>query len=234
MMRKNGQPGARLGLGLYLALVCGAGIANEARAETTEVRDFQVQVDGKPVGSNRLTIVDRDDGTTVVTNQADVTVKILITYTYSYLATEIYQGYQLLRLDGQCNDNFKKFTVQAALEDSRQTIRVRVNNNNEKAVPAAIWSSSYWKLPEAKYHNQNVTMLNADRGDVIQGQLQYVGTEQRPIAGQDLKVYHFRAAGGSYPIDLWYDSHHRLVRQEFVERGHRTVIELGKIQRSNK
>jgi hypothetical protein len=232
-MKRTEKPGHWPGMAIFIALVCGAGIGNEARAENTEVRDFQVQVDGKPVGQNRLTIVDRDDGLTVVTNKADVTVKILITYTYSYLATETYQGYQLLQLTGECNDNFTKYTVQAALENTRQSIRVRVNNT-EKSVPAAVWSTSYWKLPESKYHNQNLAMLDADRGEVINGQLQYIGTEDRAVAGQQQKCYHFRTAGGSYPIDLWYDVHHRLVRQEFVERGHRTVIELAQVQRSVK
>ena len=35
-----------------------------------------------------------------------------------------------------------------------------------------------------------------------------------------------RLAGKNIGIDLWYDEPGRLVRQEWVEDGHRTVVEL--------
>ena len=48
--------------------------------------------------------------------------------------------------------------------------------------------------------------------------------------GNDGRVY--RLSGGpNNPTDLWYDSSNRLIRQEFSELGHRTVILLNAIQR---
>lgn len=216
---------------ILVALILGAGIETEAFADVTEVRDFVVQVDDKQVGSNQLTIVNRDDGSTVVQNKAEVQVKILITYKYSYQATEQYQGYQLLRLDGKCNDNFKTFDVHAFLTQKRDALHVQANNAT-KSMPANTWTSSYWKLPEAKYHNKAIPVMDVDRGELFNAQLQYVGTEQRNIVGKAQKCYHFRVTGGDYPVDLWFDVQHRLLRQEFVERGHRTIIECVQIRRS--
>ncbi len=230
---RNGMGGwVQVGV-VALACFIGAGTATEVRGESTEIRDFVVQLDGKQIGTNQLVITRRDDGLTVVSNRANVKVKFFITYTYTYQGTEVYKGYQLTRMEGHCNDNGTQFRLDAELDDTGNTFRVQVNNS-VKAVPANIWSTSYWKLPEAKYHNQPVVMLDADRGEVINGKLHYVGTEDRPISGQVQKCYHFRATGGKKPIDLWFDVQHRLVRQEFVERGHRTVIELTQIQRTGK
>ena len=33
------------------------------------------------------------------------------------------------------------------------------------------------------------------------------------------------------PIELWFDKYHRLVRQEFTESGHRTIVKLENIKR---
>lgn len=32
-------------------------------------------------------------------------------------------------------------------------------------------------------------------------------------------------------MDLWYDDAQRLVREEWVEQGHRTVVELTRVRR---
>lgn len=204
--------------------------ASYSNADFTEVREYTVQVDGKPVGNTQLTITDRNDGTTVVQNRANVQVKFIITYSYSYQGTEVWNKAQLLQLRGQCDDNRKRFNVQANYDPNNKQIQVS-GSNGEYATPDDTWSTSYWRLPDAKLFNQGVRIIDADRGKLIQGQLQYVGTEQRQIAGKDMKTYHFRVTGKDQPIDLWYDVHHRLVRQEFVELRHRTVIEMTNIQR---
>src|SRR5581483_10819714 len=89
-----------------------------------------------------------------------------------------------------------------------------------------VWTTSYWKLADARFHNKTVPILDADSGKESTAQLQYVGTEQINIGSQPENCYHFRVVGSGNPIDLWYDRYHRLVRQDFVEQGHRTIIQL--------
>ena len=40
-------------------------------------------------------------------------------------------------------------------------------------------------------------------------------------------------AGGASngPVDLWYDKYHRLVRQEFTDSGHKTIVQLENVRR---
>jgi hypothetical protein len=207
------------------------GVVDHVAADVTEIREFAVQVDGRPVGTNQLVITNRDDGTTLVSNRSNVQVKMLLTYTFSYQGTEVWQNYRLLQLDGHTDDNRRRFDVRAVLDNETKSLRLRVNNGEEHVVPADSWSTSYWKLPEARFFNQNIPVVDAGKGDFIQGRLQYVGTEQRPVSGQLQKLYHFRIEGGKSPVDLWYDMQHHLVRREFLALGHRTVIELTSIQR---
>ncbi len=214
--------------GYALAAALLLGLAGAAVADDTEVRDYAVQVDGKSVGSNQLVITDRADGSTVVSNRSNVQVRMLITYTFSYEGTEVWQKNRLLRLDARCNDNRKQYAVNAALDNNALRLRV---NDTERVVPVESWSTSYWKLPESKYFNQAIPVVDAGKGEFINGKLDYLGTEQRAVNGQPQNLYHFRVTGGRSPVDLWYDAQHRLVRREFMALGHRTVMELVGIRR---
>jgi hypothetical protein len=216
---------------LALAATAPHGLAQQPAADVTEVRDFVVHVGGKQVGHNQLVITQRADGVISVANKAHVQVKVLgFTYTYSFQGSEVWHNHQLVKLDGQCDDNSKKHSVQADFDAKGNVIRVQAGGR-EQAIKPEVWTTSYWRLPEARFHNKAVVLLDADRGEVIGGQLQYVGTDELVIAGQKQKCYHFKVVGPNPPVDAWYDAYHRLVRQEFTDRGHRTVIELVGVKR---
>jgi hypothetical protein len=218
----------RGGWGLLLAGVLLAGSARPALAQDTEQRHFTIQVDGKPAGDARMTITRREDGSEVLSSQANVQVRFLLRYTYTYQGTEVWKTGRLQGLQCSCNDNGKRFEVSATAEGAG--LRVRVNGR-ERLGRADVWTTSFWKLADARYHNQPVTLLDADRGEELARRLDYVGTEDTPAAGQVQKCYHFRVTGGASPIDLWFDVQHRLVRQDFVDTGHRTVVQLTEVRR---
>ncbi len=46
------------------------------------------------------------------------------------------------------------------------------------------------------------------------------------VSGKPHRCQHFRVTGENLLVDLWYDSDGRLVRQESMEDGHRTVLDL--------
>jgi hypothetical protein len=71
-----------------------------------------------------------------------------------------------------------------------------------------------------------VTVLDPENGEEMARRLDYVATESLLVNGEQQKCYHFRVNGGVNPVDLWFDARHRLVRQDFVEQGYRTVVQL--------
>jgi hypothetical protein len=199
-----------------------------ARAEDTEVRDFAVLVDNKPSGTARMTIQQKDDGTTHFTAESDVTVRILLVrYTYSYRGREIWKDGRLQQLSSGCNDDGKSYQVTAVAEGDG--LRVRVNGREQMA-RADSWLTSYWRLPAAAQRGQPLSLIDADTGRLLQGQLTSVGIEQRTIAGQMQNVAHYRLTG-SVNVELWYDGSDRVVRQEWIEQGHRTTLELSQLRR---
>jgi hypothetical protein len=198
------------------------------RAADQETREFSVYVDGKPAGGAQMTMQRQDDGTTQMICSSRVKVRVLlITYTYDYQGREIWKNGRLQRLNSSCNDDGKRFQVSAvAAEDG---VHVTANGR-ERLAPAEVWLTSYWCLPDAKLREQPLALLDADTGELLSGRLQHVGTVQMAVLGQVQNVEHYHL-GGDKQVDLWYDGAERLVRQEWIEQGHRSVLELARIRR---
>ncbi len=220
-----------LGVGAWLALTVGGvtAVENRATAADTEVRDFTVLVDGKRAGEYHMTITHQDDGSDVMTGQANVHVSYLVvSYKYNYNGTEVWMNGRLQRLDSNTNDDGKRYTVNAVYADN--VLRVKVNGQMRTVRPD-VWVTSYWRLPDAKFRNQAVPLLDADTGRDLSGNLQQVGTNSVNVNGQMQNCVHYKVTGSGIQADLWFDAKERLVRQESIEDGHRTVLDLARIRR---
>src|SRR5262249_23780843 len=204
-------------------------IGSRTMASTTEYRDYAVWVDGKESGKSNVSIVTQDDGTTVMSAKVAVRVsKAVFAYTYDVQATEWWKGGKLIGLKVHANDNGKRTELSAGLDGKNLRLKV---NSTQRLLNTDVWVNSFWKLADARFHNNQVPVLDADSGKEYAGQLQYIGLEQLTVGKDALKCFHFRVTGGGNTVDLWYDDGHRLVRQEFVEQGHRTIVQLTGVRR---
>ena len=205
-------------------LVCLACLAGPVRASHTEQRHFSILVDGKEVGQSQMTIVEQDDGSVYVSASAKVQVQqFVVNYSFTIEAQEWWQKGKLIGLKATCNDNGKRCELAVGQRDNQ--LRARANGA-DRVCNSDVWTTSYWKLADARFHNKQVPILAVDSGQELAGQLQYVGTKQLPVGNQLVACYHFRVTGAGAPVDLWYDQHHRLVRREFTESGHKTIMQL--------
>jgi hypothetical protein len=199
-----------------------------ARAADVEYRDFNISVDGKPAGEYKMTIHTQDQGRVVMTGEANVRVKYLVyTYTYFFRGTETWQGNRLVRLDSTANENGKRLAVAAVAEG--QGLRVKANGQ-ERVTQPDVWPTTYWRLPDARFRNGSVELLDADTGRPIRARMQLIGTEQIAVAGQMQNCTHYRLSNG-VQVDAWFDAQERLIRQDSIEDGHRTILELARIRR---
>ena len=205
------------------AVLC---LAGRAAAEV-ETRDFTVYVDSKKAGDVHMTINRQDDGVTAVSCDTDVRVGAILTlYRYSYRGREQWKDGVLQRFESKSNDNGKQYTVTAAKAGDGLHVRV---NDVEHVAPAEVCLTSYWQQPDAKLANQTIPLLDADNGRDLQAKVQFVGPEKYGADGQ--AVQHVRLTGKGVAMDLWYDDAKRLVREEWVEDGHRTVVDLNRVRR---
>ena len=197
-------------------------------AAVAETRDFTVLVDGKRVGEAHMTITKQEDGTLTMKCDTDISVTfLLVTYKYTYRGYEVWKDGKLARFNSWCNDNGTSYVVAAIADGDKLKVRV---NKQERTIRDDVWLTSYWSQPDTKRLNQTLPLLDADSGVDLEGKFQFLATESRGIAGQTVNVNHFRLSG-KVNVDLWYDGSGRLVRREWIEEGHRTVIELNRLRR---
>jgi len=203
-----------------------------ARAADVETRDLRIFVDNKNAGDAHMTFNRSDDGTLTMSCDTDVFVKIFfITYRYKYRGREVWKDGRVHSFASNCNDDGKLFEVAAAAKDEKLRVRVKSEaGEEEREVPGDVWLSSYWKQPDPKVVNKTIPIIDADNGRDVNAKVVYVGAEQRTVAGQIQPVQHYRLEGKNN-IDLWYDATGRLVRQDWLEQNHRTILELVRIRR---
>ena len=197
--------------------------AAPASAADQERREFTILIDGKSSGTYHMTIRRQDDGSVVMSAEADVRVSYVVyTYKYSYHGSEVWKDGRLRRLESTSHDGGRRSAVTAMAEGPK--LRVRANGR-ERLIRPDVWTTTYWHLPDESRRNRPLALLDADTARDIQGTLRRVGTERLKVAGQTRDCPHYRLTG-DVRVDLWYDDEDRLVRQESVEDGHRTVLEL--------
>ncbi len=213
----------------YLALLL-APLA-PAWADDTETREFSVFVDGKEAGSSRMTLVQQDDGTTNMTATVDVKFRHLVVIDYVIKAElqETWKEGRLVGMKSTSIENGKKSEVSVALNNNKE-LRMRANGK-ESMLKSDVWTNSYWKLADARFHNKQVPIVEVDTGKEFNTDLKYVGMEKIPVGGKLQDCYRFLVAAAPGPVDLWFDKYHRLVRQEFTESGHKTIVQLVNVRR---
>ncbi len=219
-------PARAISLGVWAILLA----PGMAAAADTETRDFTISIDGKRAGEYHMTISRQDDGTATMVGEADVRLSFfggLKVYTYQYRGTEAWKDGRLQRLDGTSNDDGKAYAVSVVPDNDKLRLRV---NGQERLIRPDVWVTTYWRLPVAAQRNGAVPLLDGDTGKEINATLKYVGPGQVNVGGQARNCAHYRLTGG-VQVDVWYDDQERLVRQEWVEDGHKSILELTRVRR---
>src|SRR5262245_36645781 len=184
----------------YVFLVAGVLLLTGTRAvaSATEYRDYSIWVDGKESGKSNVSITTHDDGTTIMSGKANVRIsKAVFAYTYDIQATEWWKGGKLVGLKVSANDNGKRTELSAGLDGKNLRLKV---NSTQRLLNADVWVNSFWKLADARFHNNQVPVLDGDTGKEYLGQLQYIGLEKVTVGKDALKCLHFRVTGGGNTV----------------------------------
>jgi hypothetical protein len=222
--------------------------AAEPRALERETREFKVSVDGKGRGKCTIEITHCDDGTDRMHIDASLNFNYVVyEYRYSSVGTEIWKNGRLLRLENTASYNGTKYVVKASSKNDK--LFVTVNDKTSSCEPDA-WVTSYWRLPDRLVQlaaagetgvipaggrrrareegTVTVPLLDSDKGQMLKGEVKCIGEESITVAGRKTRCTHYRISG-DVQVNVWYDGDQRLVRQETVESGHKTVMELTRI-----
>ena len=233
--------------------LCAPAFSAEDAAPVHETREFKVSVDGAPRGKCTMQIHRHADGAESVSINSGLTFDYVV-YTYRYTSTgnEVWKDGRLVELENSASYNGKDYRVKGAA--SSRGLQVTVNGKTSHA-HSDVWVTSYWRLPArierevpaeragdaqasgTRRRNPGVedrvltiALLNSDKGEHCRGRIQRIGDEKINVEGKLHNCTRYRI-GGDVQVDLWYDSLRRLVRQESVDSGHRTVMELTRMTR---
>lgn len=202
----------------------------QAADKPTEQRDFTILVDGSQAGGYSMAITDHDDGSQSMSALANVRVSYLAglkTYRYSYQGTETWKAGRLVRFNSTSNDDGKEFNVSAVPDAAGLRIRV---NGRERITRPDTWLSTYWRLPDPKFRNQGVPLVDADTGKELAAQLHHVASRQLSVAGKVQNCTHYQVTG-DVQAELWFDAQERLIQLKSVSDGHRYELVLTGIRR---
>jgi len=215
---------------LVLAGLNAPGWCSAAEPEVVErhVREFRVSVDGKPRGTQTMTISRHSDRSEVMQGEAEVLMNFVVyRYRYSSNGTETWKDGRLIRLTNEADYNGDKYVIKGSATE--QALHYEVNDVAHKA-PSDILVASYWKEPDAKRVGRQVRLLDSDKGNQFQATVSRVGSETVTIDTREIPTTHYRFRG-DVQVDVWYDRDGFVTRQESLESGHRTLLELTKIRR---
>ncbi len=206
--------------GVLLLLVIGT-----ARAADVDVRDFAIQMDGKPAGQFRMTITRQDDGSATMLGAASYHAPALgglLRRSCVWNCTETWKEDRLLILDSTSGDNSRRTAIAATADAGG--LRLRVNGAERRARPD-LWVTTFWRLPPVALRNRPVALLDAETGRELTATLKYIDGNPLVKGGQSHPAAHYRISG-QVQVDLWYDSLERLVRKEWRDSERRMVMEL--------
>jgi len=197
------------------------------RAGDAETRVFSIHIDGRKCGDYTLAI-QKKDGTVTVAAQSNVRVTVLSVpvYTYSYTGNEVWKDGRLQHLASSSKEKGKESSLRADLDGT--TLRV-VANGKESRVRADAWPTSCWQLPPTSFRAGAVPLFGCDTGAELAGKVEYVGKENLTIAGKTVSCVRYRVTK-DVPHDIWYDAQERIVRDEWVSGGHKTVMEMTELR----
>nr|WP_271466115.1 DUF6134 family protein [Paracidovorax valerianellae] len=157
--------------------------------------NFQVTLDGSPIGEHRFRLAAPAQDERTLTSEARFTVKLLgiVVYRYRHDALETWRNGCLETITAETQDDGKLNKVDLRFPTP-------VSPTLPAAGTACTLSFAYWN-PAIRTQTQ---LLNAQNGKVeaVQVTRQDEGTVE--VRGKATPAARWRIAGLSHPIDLWY------------------------------
>jgi hypothetical protein len=147
--------------------------------------DFEVLLDGRPVGTHRFDITRAADGAQQVRSVAAFDVKFLgfVAYRYRHQASESWEQGCLKRIESNTDDNGRKARVARTLE------------------AGCVSSYAYWDPARLLQQRE---LLNPQTGEVDAARFDRLADEVLVVRGVSVPAERHRLRSDKLVIDLWY------------------------------
>jgi hypothetical protein len=170
--------------------------------------NFQVLLDGKPIGSHRFQVTGQASETTLL-SEADfkVTVLAVPVYRYRHVSQESFQDGCLQRLEASTTENGAHHEVRGSLSDSAFVV---MTPQGASRLPACIMTFDYWN-PRIL---QQSHLLNPQTGAYVPVVITHLGAEVLAIEGKPEPAEIYLLVADAMKIKLWYSADERWLALE--------------------
>ena len=184
------------------AIMAAAGVvmlaasASTAAAPTTW--DFDVTLDGKPIGYHRFTLTG-DGAEREMKIEARFAVKVLIVtaYRYAHDASERWRGNCVESLVSRTDDDGEKLAVEAQRSGEALAVTAARGRN---LIDGCVMTFAYWN-PDILRRSR---LLNGQTGEYEAVKITALLDGTETVRGKAVTAKHYRITGPANPIDLWY------------------------------
>jgi hypothetical protein len=191
--------------GVAALLACAvSGIAAAAGESPSARWQFDVSLDGKPIGSHTFEL--REDGAEkILTTEARFDVKILFVtaFRYRHQNTEIWNQGCLSSINASTNSNGKQLKVRGAVEGNAFRLQ---NETAQSALPSCVQTFAYWNPAIL----ESPRLLNSQTGVYEDVSVTPEGRDEVLVAGERVEALRYRLSAQAGDITLWYSAENRI------------------------
>lgn len=162
--------------------------------------EFDVSLDGKPIGTHRFELSDADDGAQRIDSEAVFRYRLLgiPLYQYHHRATERWKDGCLARIDASTDDNGERVQVRGEVRAGRFRL--------EQPAPVlertdCVSAYAYWDRDRLLAQRE---LLNPQTGRFDAVRFEVIGQELLVVRGERVAAERIRLRGDKLQIDLWY------------------------------
>lgn len=170
--------------------------------------NFDVLLNGKPIGSHHFQIEREGDRTSLLSDATfRVTLLSVPVYHYRHTSRESFRDDCLLQLDASTDENGTHEEVRGTEGESAFTVTAR---QGVVKLPACVMTFDYWN-PRIL---QQSHLLNPQTGVYTAVVFTHLGPESLTVAGKSERAEAYLLTAASMKIKLWYSSDQRWLALE--------------------
>jgi hypothetical protein len=195
-------------------------VATAAAASQPQRYEFEVQLDGKPIGTHSFEVVAGAADARSIKSQASFDVRLLgITlYRYRHRAEEHWQAGCLQRIDALTSDNGREIAVRG----QRAAAGFRLDAPSAQDFGGECVSSyAYWDPDRLLAQRE---LLNPQTGKLDAVRIEALGEEQLELRTGRQAARRYRLLGDELNIELWYSPDGRWLQLASTTSGNRRLL----------
>jgi hypothetical protein len=202
---------------LVLVLLLVGAVPVGANVAETRSWEFEVSLDGSPIGYHNFELVEDAGGREVISEaRFDVRFLFFNAFTYRHTNRESWQGNCLASIESQTRQNSQRFSVNGEREAGRFTV---VADGGEKALDPCVMSFAYWDpsfLEQPK-------LLNPQSGEYLPVDVENLGKQEVVVRGATMLASAYRVKARATELIVWYSDDNEWLGLQSVAKGGRII-----------